>query len=71
MFATAETMSEIKKKTFILKEGCQYKVKIYFYVQREIVSGLKYIQKSYRKGLQGEFLKYIEIASIYNLFFIL
>ncbi|KAK2193744.1 hypothetical protein NP493_7g07002 [Ridgeia piscesae] len=54
-----ETMSEIKKKTFILKEGCQYKVKIYFYVQREIVSGLKYIQKSYRKGLQVDKTSYM------------
>ncbi|KAI0225728.1 Rho GDP-dissociation inhibitor 1 [Lamellibrachia satsuma] len=47
-----QSLAEIKKKTFILKEGCHYKVKIYFYVQREIVSGLKYNQKSYRKGLQ-------------------
>jgi predicted DNA-binding antitoxin AbrB/MazE fold protein len=43
---------ELKKHPFVLKEGCEYRVKIYFYVQREIVTGLKYVQKTYRKGLQ-------------------
>lgn len=42
----------LKKTTFVLKEGCQYRVKIYFYVQREIVTGLKYVQKTHRKGIQ-------------------
>lgn len=44
--------SKMKEKAFILKEGCEYRVKIYFYVQRDIVTGLKYVQKTYRKGLQ-------------------
>jgi Rho GDP-dissociation inhibitor len=44
-------INELKKKTFVLKEGCQYQVRIHFYVQREIVTGMKYIQKSYRKGI--------------------
>jgi len=45
-------ITDLKQKSFIIKEGAQYRVKIYFYVQREIVTGLKYVQKSYRKGIQ-------------------
>lgn len=45
-------LDELKKKNLILQEGCQYRVKIYFYVQREIVQGLKYVQQSYRAGIK-------------------
>lgn len=45
-------LPDLKKQPFVLKEGCEYRVKIYFYVQREIVTGLKYVQKTYRKGIQ-------------------
>ncbi|VDL71933.1 unnamed protein product [Nippostrongylus brasiliensis] len=31
--------------TFKLKEGCQYRLRFDFYVQREIVTGLKYVHK--------------------------
>jgi Rho GDP-dissociation inhibitor len=41
-------ITNLKSKPIILKEGSRYKVKIYYYVQREIVSGLKYIMASYR-----------------------
>ena len=46
-------ISKLKKSPFIIKEGCQYRVKIYFYVQRELVSGLKYVQKSHKAGIKG------------------
>jgi hypothetical protein len=40
---------------FIIKEASPYKMRVKFYVQKgEIVSGLKYVQKTYRKGLKGE-----------------
>lgn len=39
---------EIKKTKFVLKEGIKLKVRIEFTVQREIVTGLKYIQKTKR-----------------------
>lgn len=42
----------LKKKTFVIKEGIQYRIRIDFYVQREIVTGLKYIQKIFRHGIQ-------------------
>jgi len=45
-------LSKLKATPFVLKEGCTYRVKIYFYVQREIVTGLKYVQRSMRKGIQ-------------------
>ena len=46
-------LSALKKSAIVLKENAKYRVKIYFYVQREIVSGLKYVQKILRKGIQG------------------
>lgn len=45
-------LSKLKAQPFTLKEGCTYRVKIYFYVQREIVTGLKYNQRTMRKGIQ-------------------
>ncbi|XP_067673420.1 rho GDP-dissociation inhibitor 1-like [Haliotis asinina] len=43
-----------KLRTLVVKEGTQYRIKIYFYVQREIVSGLVYKQKITRKGIPVE-----------------
>jgi len=43
---------ELKKESFTLKEGCKYRMQIYFHVQREIVSGLKYHQKVYKAGIK-------------------
>uniref|UniRef100_A0A1A9WSS2 Rho GDP-dissociation inhibitor 3 n=1 Tax=Glossina brevipalpis TaxID=37001 RepID=A0A1A9WSS2_9MUSC len=44
-------LSQLKKKVFVIKEGVQYQVRIDFIVQREIVHGLKYVQKTYRLGV--------------------
>lgn len=44
-------LSKLKKQVFIIKEGIQYKIRIDFIVQREIVHGLKYVQKTYRMGV--------------------
>lgn len=44
-------ISSIKKNVFSIKEGIQYKLRIDFVVQREIVHGLKYVQKTYRLGV--------------------
>ncbi|KAH7943857.1 rho GDP-dissociation inhibitor 1 [Rhipicephalus sanguineus] len=49
-----EDFDQIKKRTFTVKEGIQYRIRIEFFVQREIVTGLKYVQKIYRHGLQVE-----------------
>jgi len=37
--------------TITFKEGCEYRVKIYFRVNREIVAGLRYHQVITRKGI--------------------
>ena len=36
-----------------MKEGVQFRIRIDFIVQREIVSGLKYVQKTSRMGITG------------------
>ncbi|XP_032665903.1 dynein assembly factor 5, axonemal isoform X2 [Odontomachus brunneus] len=44
-------LGQLKKQTFVIKEGVSYRIRIDFIVQREIVHGLKYIQKTYRLGV--------------------
>lgn len=56
-------LSELKKKVFIIKEGVTYRIRIDFYVQREIVHGLKYVQKTSRMGVPG-------INYVYYLWFV-
>lgn len=45
-------LETFKKQAFVLKEGVEYRIKISFKVNREIVSGLKYVQQTYRKGMK-------------------
>ncbi|NP_001080660.1 Rho GDP dissociation inhibitor (GDI) beta S homeolog [Xenopus laevis] len=45
-------ITNLKKETFALKEGVEYRVKIHFKVNKEIVSGLKYVQHAYRAGVR-------------------
>jgi len=47
-----KTPEEIKKESFTLKEGVMYQTKFYFYVQREIVHGLRYHQKVYKSAIK-------------------
>lgn len=47
-----EELSVIKNKKFVIKEGVKFRIRIDFIVQREIVHGLKYVQKTYRAGIQ-------------------
>lgn len=44
-------LTNLKKQVFVIKEGVQYRIRIDFIVQREIVHGLKYVQKTYRIGV--------------------
>ena len=43
-----------------LKEGSTYKVKLEFYVQRDIVSGLKYVQTAYRGPIKSNRVLFFE-----------
>ncbi|XP_014671734.1 PREDICTED: rho GDP-dissociation inhibitor 1-like [Priapulus caudatus] len=45
-------LGKLKEKPFTIKEGVSYQMEIVFYVQREIVAGLKYVQGTYRKGIR-------------------
>uniref|UniRef100_A0A4X2L9Q8 Rho GDP dissociation inhibitor gamma n=1 Tax=Vombatus ursinus TaxID=29139 RepID=A0A4X2L9Q8_VOMUR len=45
-------LESLKNQVFVLKEGVDYKVKISFKVNKEIVCGLKYLHHTYRKGLR-------------------
>ncbi|XP_028674248.1 rho GDP-dissociation inhibitor 1 [Erpetoichthys calabaricus] len=45
-------LESMKKQSFALKEAVEYRIKISFKVNKEIVSGLKYIQQTYRKGVK-------------------
>ncbi|XP_030745376.1 rho GDP-dissociation inhibitor 2 [Sitophilus oryzae] len=44
-------LAVLKKQTFVIKEGVSYKIRIEFIVQREIVHGLKYVQKTSKLGI--------------------
>merc|ERR1712012_1396755 len=46
-----DDLANIKKKTFVLKEGVKFRIKIDFVVQREIVHGLKYVQKTLKMSI--------------------
>lgn len=50
---SAAELEKMKKTPFLLKEGCHYKIRVTFRVQHDIVSGLKYVNSVYRKGIKG------------------
>ncbi|XP_030000894.1 rho GDP-dissociation inhibitor 1-like isoform X2 [Sphaeramia orbicularis] len=54
-----QDLDGIKNQTFVLKEGVEYKIKISFKVNREIVSGLKYVQNTFRKGIKIDKSEYM------------
>lgn len=66
-------LTKLKEQKFKIKEGVHYRIRIDFIVQREIVHGLKYVQKTYRKGIPGNLsilsinLNICIITSILNL----
>ncbi|EHH60009.1 hypothetical protein EGM_11270, partial [Macaca fascicularis] len=45
-------LAVLKDQVFVLKEGVDYRVKITFKVHREIVSGLKCLHRTCRRGLR-------------------
>lgn len=46
-----EDIAVLKTRKFVIKEGIKFRIRIDFVVQREIVHGLKYVQKTYRAGI--------------------
>jgi len=53
VFLCPGDLSKLKDASFTIAEGRFYQLRISFYVQREIVTGLKYVQQSYRAGIRG------------------
>uniref|UniRef100_A0A674HHH1 Rho GDP dissociation inhibitor gamma n=1 Tax=Taeniopygia guttata TaxID=59729 RepID=A0A674HHH1_TAEGU len=47
-------LEELRGQAFVLKEGVDYRVKVSFKVNREIVCGLRCLHLTYRRGRPGE-----------------
>ncbi|XP_058510423.1 rho GDP-dissociation inhibitor 3 isoform X1 [Solea solea] len=45
-------LNALKEKSVSLQEGAQYRIKMYFKVNRDIVAGLKYHHVVFRKGIK-------------------
>ena len=45
-------VESLTEKPFTIKEGAQYSMKVKFRVQHEVISGLRYLQRVKRKGVQ-------------------
>ncbi|XP_072298634.1 rho GDP-dissociation inhibitor 1 [Eucyclogobius newberryi] len=52
-------LEKFKKNPIVLKEGVEYKIKITFKVNKEIVSGLRYNQQTFRKGVKVDKSNYM------------
>ncbi|RIA98609.1 immunoglobulin E-set [Glomus cerebriforme] len=50
--STPELLENVKNKPFTIKEGVEYRMKVKFRIQHEVVSGLKYLQVVKRKGIR-------------------
>lgn len=46
-------LSESKHTNIVIKEGIDYRMKVKFRVQNDVVAGLKYLQVVKRKGIKG------------------
>ena len=53
IFFKSGDLTKFKETPIEVKEGTQYRLKVVFRVQREIVAGLRYFQQTYRKGIKG------------------
>ncbi|KAF8953905.1 hypothetical protein BGZ52_007432 [Haplosporangium bisporale] len=51
--------TELKNHSFTIKEGVEYRLKVLFRVQHEVVSGLKYMQVVKRKGIRGKYNEFL------------
>lgn len=50
----AGDLAQLKNKPFTIKEGCEYRLKITFFVQRDVVAGLKYLQAVKRGVIRAD-----------------
>jgi Rho GDP-dissociation inhibitor len=50
--STPAALSQVQAKPFTIKEGVEYRMKVKFRIQHDVVSGLKYLQVVKRKGIR-------------------
>ncbi|CAG8711020.1 14198_t:CDS:2 [Acaulospora morrowiae] len=50
--SSPEALERVKSTPFIIKEGVEYRMKVKFRIQHDVVSGLKYLQVVKRKGIK-------------------
>lgn len=49
--SSAETIEALKSNPMVIKEGIEYRLKVTFRVNHDVVSGLKYLHVVKRKGI--------------------
>ncbi|RUS15220.1 immunoglobulin E-set [Endogone sp. FLAS-F59071] len=65
--STPELLKGLKDNPFTIKEGVEYRIKVKFRIQHEVVAGLKYLQVVKRHGIRGAFGLGLEDLSTYTL----
>ncbi|KAG9300461.1 hypothetical protein G9A89_010087 [Geosiphon pyriformis] len=50
--SSKEALASLKNQPFVIKEGVEYRMKVKFRIQHDVVSGLKYLQVVKRKGIR-------------------
>lgn len=53
-FDLTQRLDKFKDHVITLKEGSSYRIKLEFYVQRDIISGLRFVQSSYKGPLRTD-----------------
>ncbi|KAF9926883.1 hypothetical protein BGZ65_007071 [Modicella reniformis] len=63
-----QSVEALKQHSFTIKEGIEYRIKVQFKVQQELVSGLKYVHVVKRKGLKGKYFWDDSVVRMYTNF---
>jgi len=53
-FNLSGSIEKLKDHVVTLKEGSSYRIKLEFYVQRDIISGLRFVQSSYKGPIRTD-----------------
>lgn len=53
-FNLGGSIEKLKDHVVTLKEGSSYRIKLEFYVQRDIISGLRFVQSSYKGPIRTD-----------------
>lgn len=51
--STPEALANLKNQVVTIKEGSEYRLKVIFKIQHDVVSGLKYLHVVKRSGIKG------------------